>query len=50
MDSLSKLARTLRVFGHGLVAKGPPNGHVRKSKCYHSPIPEFKSIRGGKEK
>ena len=48
MVSLSKLARTLRVYGHGLVAKGLPNGHVRKSKCYHSPISELNS--GRKEK
>jgi hypothetical protein len=50
MGSLSKLARTLRVCGHSLVAKGWPYGHVRKSKCYHNPIPEFNHIRGGKEK
>ena len=50
MVSLSKLARTFRVFGLGLVAKGELNGHVHKSKCYHSPIPEFKRGRGCKEK
>ena len=50
MGSLSKLARTLRVYGHGLVAKGRPYGRVRKSKCYHNPIPEFNHSRGGKEK
>ena len=51
MDSLSKLARTLRVYENGLVAKGLLYGHVRKSKCYHSPIPVFNQCRGvGKEK
>jgi hypothetical protein len=50
MGSLSKLARTFRVFGHSLVAKGRPYGHVRKSKCYHSPMPEINRSSGGKEK
>ena len=50
MGSLSKLARTLRVYGHNLVVKGRPYGRVRKSKCYHSPMPDFNLLRMDKEK